>query len=76
MKAFPRFMARPAGRWLRIGAGAALVVGGVLQGGAGGIVLAIVGLVPLAAGSTDVCVFGPLFGAPARGRDVRSQHGA
>jgi len=40
---------------------------------AGGIVLAVVGLVPLLAGVFDVCLFAPLFGAPLKGADVRAR---
>jgi hypothetical protein len=42
-------------------------------GGTGGIVLAVVGLVPLLAGVFDVCLFAPLFGAPLKGADVRAR---
>jgi hypothetical protein len=66
-------MASPAGRWLRIGAGAALIAVGVVMGGTGGIVLAIVGVLPLAAGASDRCLFAPLFRAPFSGRDVRER---
>ena len=72
MNAFPRFIASPAGRWLRIGAGAALIGRCLLVGGTGGIVLAVVGVVPLAAGASDRCLFAPLFRAPFKGRDLRS----
>lgn len=36
-------------------------------GGTGGIVLGIVGIVPVALGVLNVCLLGPLFGASLRG---------
>lgn len=64
---FVNFMSSPAGRVLRIVAGAALIAVGLLSGGTGGIVLAVVGLVPLAAGAANVCLFGPLLGTDFHG---------
>lgn len=71
---FAKFMASPTGRGLRIVAGIALIVIGLVVMGAStwGIVLAIVGLVPLLAGLFDVCVFAPLFGGPFSGRAARN----
>lgn len=60
---FVSFMRSSSGRVLRIVAGAGIVVAGVfVVGGVGGLVIAIVGLVPLSAGVFNFCVFGPLFG--------------
>ena len=68
---FARFMASGAGRLLRIIAGVALIVIGLtVVGGTGGWVLAVVGLLPLAAGLFNFCLFGPLMGAPFRGSEV------
>jgi len=62
-----------AGRIVRITAGAALILGGLLAvGGLPGLILAAIGLVPLLAGSFDVCVFSALFGGPFRGAGVRA----
>ena len=62
---FARFMSSLYGRVLRIVAGAALIVLGlVVVHGTGGILLAVVGLVPFVAGIMNVCVFAPLFGGP------------
>lgn len=73
MNPFIRFMVSTAGRITRIAAGLALIAAGLLWvQGIGGIVLAVVGVVPLAAGAFDFCVFAPLFGAPLSGRKVRS----
>ncbi len=69
---FARFMSSLSGRLLRIVAGSALIVIGlaVVQG-TGGIILAIVGLVPLVAGIGHFCVFAPLFGGPFWARDIK-----
>ncbi len=73
MNPFVAFMASPAGRILRIVAGIALVVWGLLGvGSTAGLILAIVGLVPLVAGLLDFCVFAPLFGAPLSGPRIRA----
>ena len=69
---FAKFMSSGLGRGLRIVVGLALMVIGLVSvGGTGGIILAVVGAVPLLAGILDVCLFAPLFGAPLKGADVR-----
>jgi hypothetical protein len=66
---FVNFMSSSAGRAARIGAGVALIVIGLaVVGGAGGVIIAIIGLVPLAAGVFNFCLLGPLFGVGLRGR--------
>ena len=64
---FVRFMSTTAGRVVRVVAGLALIIGGLLAGGAAGWVIAVVGVVPLAAGATNVCLFAPLFHARFHG---------
>jgi hypothetical protein len=64
-------MASPAGRATRVVGGLALIVIGALIGGAGWI-LAVVGLVPLLAGTFDVCVFAPLARKPFVGDELRA----
>ena len=59
---FVSFMRSAAGRGLRIVAGGALIAAGLAIGGTGGTILAIVGVVPLAAGAFNVCLLAPLFG--------------
>jgi hypothetical protein len=72
MNAFFRFIASPAGRVVRIVAGLALILIGLLAlDGLVGWIVAIVGLVPLAAGVFDWCVFAPLFGLPFVGARLR-----
>ncbi len=76
MNPFISFLASPAGRITRIVAGAALVVWGLLGlGGTTGIVIAVIGLVPLVAGLFDFCVFAPLFGLPLSGSKIRAELG-
>jgi len=73
MNPFIAFMASTSGRIVRILAGIALIVWGLLGlGGTGGIVVAAVGAVPLLAGLFDFCVFAPLFGAPLSGPKIRA----
>ncbi len=73
MNPFIKFMASTAGRVTRVVAGLALILWGLLgMGGTTGIVVAIVGLVPLVAGLFDFCIFAPLFGAPLSGPQIRS----
>jgi hypothetical protein len=74
MRAVFRFLASSAGRLVRAVAGLALIVVGIaVIGGVGGWILAIVGLVPLAAGVFDRCVFAPLFGLPFAGPSLRQK---
>ena len=71
-----RFLASTAGRIVRAVAGLALILIGLLAvGGVGGWILAIVGLVPLAAGLFDFCVFAPLAGLPFVGSRLRDALG-
>ncbi|HCU96765.1 MAG TPA: DUF2892 domain-containing protein [Actinobacteria bacterium] len=63
-----RLMNSPGGRIARGLAGAALIVAGGVTGGFGGLVLALVGLVPLVAGAAGICLAAPLLRAPARAR--------
>ena len=68
---FSKFMASTTGRAVRVIAGVALIVLGALLGG-GWWALAVVGLVPLAAGALDICLFNALFGKPLSGKVVRA----
>lgn len=70
---FAKWMASPVGRWLRIVAGIVLIAAGVYVQGGWGLVLGLVGAVPLLAGIFNVCVFAPLFGASFNGTRVRTQ---
>ncbi len=69
-----KFLASANGRLVRIVAGIVLIVIGLLVvQGTGGIILAIVGVVPLLAGIFDLCVFAPLFGLPFSGKAIRER---
>jgi hypothetical protein len=72
--AFGQFMASSMGRGVRIIAGIILIALGIWVGfdNVWGIVLAIVGAVPLLAGLFDVCVFSLLFGGPFSGQRIRN----
>ena len=75
--AFASFMSSAAGRILRILVGLGLIGWGVFlivttSNITVGILLAVVGLLPLVAGLVDVCIFAPLFGAPLSGAKVRA----
>ena len=72
MNPFVKFMASPAGRITRVVAGIVLVALGIFMHNVAGIIVAVVGLVPLLAGLFDFCVFAPLFGAPMSGPKIRS----
>ncbi|MDH4278978.1 MAG: DUF2892 domain-containing protein [Acidimicrobiia bacterium] len=67
---FAAFMAGPIGRLARIVAGLVLIVIGLTSGGTGGIVLALIGLVPLAMGAMNRCLFSLLIGAAWRGQEA------
>jgi hypothetical protein len=69
-----RFIGSQPGRFVRAAAGLALIGTGVLLGG-GWLALAVVGLLPLAAGVFDVCVLGPLFRLPFAGPAFRAAAG-
>lgn len=70
---FVSFMRSNAGRGLRIAAGLAIIAVGLgVIDSPGGIALALVGLVPLAAGVFNFCLFGPLLGTDLKGRARRA----
>jgi hypothetical protein len=73
MNPFIKFMASTAGRVIRIVVGIALIAWGLMGlSGTTGIIVAIVGAVPLLAGLFDFCIFAPLFGAPLGGKQIRA----
>ena len=70
---FARFMATGVGRGSRIVAGLALIAWGwSMRDQTAGIVLMLVGLVPLGAGVFNVCLIAPLIGAPFSGAKARA----
>lgn len=73
MNPFVSFMVSTTGRIVRILAGIALITWGLLGlGGSAGIIVAVVGAVPLLAGLSDLCLFAPLFGGPLSGSKIRA----
>lgn len=73
MNPFIKFMASGTGRAVRIGAGIILIALGLLGlQGSVGIIVAVVGAVPLLAGLFDVCLFAPLFSCPLSGPKIRA----
>ena len=72
MKQLFEFLASIAGRFVRALLGLILIALGIWAvSGAWGWVLIVIGLVPLAAGVFDFCVFAPLFGLPFMGERLR-----
>jgi len=67
-----KFLGSQPGRVTRALAGLALIGTGLFAiRGTGGMVLAGVGLLPLAAGVFDFCLLAPLFGMPFLGPKFR-----
>lgn len=69
---FAQFMSSPAGRVLRVVAGAGMIAGGIAADSDLGTGVAVAGLVPLLAGAFDFCVLSPLFGGPLSGKAIRA----
>ncbi|CAG0941137.1 hypothetical protein ANRL1_00399 [Anaerolineae bacterium] len=73
MNPFVSFMASTTGRLVRIVAGIVFIAWGLLGlGGTLGIIIAVVGVLPLVAGLFDFCVFALLFGNPLSGARIRA----
>jgi hypothetical protein len=73
MKGTMKFLASGTGRIIRIVVGAALVIWGIFINPTWlGIIVVVIGLVPLLAGIFDKCVFAPLFGLPFDGKKLRA----
>jgi hypothetical protein len=72
MKSTMKFLASGNGRIVRGVVGAALIILGIFINPTWlGVVLVVVGLVPLLAAIFDKCVFAPLFGLPFDGKKLR-----
>ncbi len=65
------FLSSPAGRVVRGLLGVAMIVVGAVLGG-GWYVLAVAGLLPLAAGVFDFCLIAPLLRRPMAGKKFRA----
>jgi len=69
---FAKFINSPAGRIARLVVGIALIVWGyTLLVSVTGNFLIIIGLIPLVAGSFDLCLVSALLGGPVSGEKVR-----
>ncbi len=68
--AFAEWMAKPAGRILRIAAGLVLIGVGLYFQTFWGYAVAVVGVVPVLAGVFNICLIAPVLGAPFRGRSL------
>jgi len=70
---FISFLASGTGRIVRIVGGLALFAWGRLGlSGMTALVVMLIGIVPLLAGTFDFCIFAPLFGAPLSGPKIRA----
>lgn len=67
------WLAGPAGRWARVVIGVALVVVGILMGGTGGLIVGLIGLVPIGLGLSNRCLISRAIGAPWKGQDAIDQ---
>lgn len=70
-----KFMAQMPGRLIRIVAGVALIVVGLfVMGGSngeiGGIIVAVIGILPILAGAFNFCLIAPIIGAPFSGKEA------
>lgn len=71
---FVNFMASTTGRIVRVVAGIILIgLGLFVMESPGGWIVAIIGVVPLAAGLLDVCLVAPLLGAALSGKRIRGE---
>lgn len=69
--ALAKFMSTLVGRGVRVVAGLAMIGAGLfVVGDVAGIILAVVGVLPLAAGALNFCAISPLIGAPFWGKDA------
>ena len=71
---FARFVNSVAGRITRLIVGAALIIWGyTLLDQTLGIVLIVIGLIPLVAGALDLCLISALLGGPISGKKLRAR---
>lgn len=68
---FAKFINSPAGRVARVVAGVGLIGWGYMQrDSTTGLVLMVVGLIPLAAGTFHLCLISALLGGPISGARI------
>lgn len=73
MTALVNFMSSSAGRATRFVAGIVILILGLLIGSAWAWILGVIGLVMVAAGLFDFCLFAPLAGLPFGGKAIRAR---
>jgi heme A synthase len=72
--AFVKFMTSGAGRIARVVLGGVVIsVGLLVAQGTLGMVMAVVGLIPIAGGAFDFCVAGAALGYPFWGAEARKK---
>lgn len=70
---FAHFINSRTGRLTRIIVGLVFIIWGYAQlEQTSGIILILVGLIPLSAGLFDLCIISPLIGGPISGKKVRT----
>ncbi len=73
MNPLVRFMVSPAGQIARAAIGVAIIAAGLIGvGGSAGLAIAALGLIPLLAGSLNICIIAPAFRLPLSGSKIRA----
>ncbi len=71
MLKFAKFMATTAGRIIRFGAGAGIIWWGSTIAGTTGVVVMVLGILPIIGGAGNLCLISPFFKSiPLRGKDI------
>ncbi len=74
---FSAWLNGESGRAFRVVAGAMfLIVGGTFRDEGWGLASVLWGVVPLTAGSFDMCYLSAVLGGPLKGQDIRDEQGA
>lgn len=76
MNLITTFMASPVGRGIRVLAGGGLIAWGLVGMGTSspvGITIAAIGVLPILTGVFNICLLGPLLGAPLSGSKMTNQ---
>lgn len=69
---FSQFMASGSGRVIRVIAGIVIFLLGAQMHSGAGYVIAVIGIVPMAAGIFDFCLIAPLVKMPFAGKAIRA----
>lgn len=68
---FIAFMSSTFGRWARVIVGLVLAIAALMWGPILGIIFVSVGILLIAVGASDTCLFAPLFGRGLNGNQSR-----